>query len=152
LEQKGSIPVEMKARAIRPYPPANVKINGRYWPAYFEGDLIISWVNRNRSQQTGGEVLGWFDDSVTLEIGVTCQLILTEFDENNMELVTQNANVTAVNTFTLLASSINANTRKIQIILKTVRDVYECLSPFDHTIFISNLTAPSDVTFEVLEL
>lgn len=32
LELKGSHSVEMKARAIRPYPPANVKINDAYFP------------------------------------------------------------------------------------------------------------------------
>ncbi|OHC25061.1 MAG: hypothetical protein A3F63_10365 [Pseudomonadales bacterium RIFCSPHIGHO2_12_FULL_40_16] len=144
--------VEIKARAIRPYPPANVKINGKYWPAYFENDLVISWVNRNRLQQTGGEIIGYFEPGVTLEASVNCQLILTEFDENNIEIITQNTNVTAVNTFTLLASSMNPNTRKIKFVLKTIRDGFECLYPFEHSVLVSNLTAPTGVNFEVIEI
>lgn len=152
LNTTNVISLEMNGRAIRPYPPANVKVNGKFWPIYFEGDFSLTWVNRNRSQQTGGEIIGWFDNGVTLEAGVTCQLILTEFDENDIELVTQNVNVTAVNTFTLAASSMNTNTRKIKIVLKTIRDGFECLYPFEHTILFSNLTAPSNVDFEVIEV
>lgn len=71
LEQKGSNLVVMKARAIRPYPPANVKINSEYWPESITGDLELTWSDRNRLQQTGGEILGWYDSGVTLENGVT---------------------------------------------------------------------------------
>ena len=151
LENKGSIGVEMNARAFRPYPPANVKINDEYWPSFFEDDLSITWVSRNRLQQTGGEILGWFDDGVTLEVGVTCQLILTEYDEADLELVTQNADVTTVNTFTFLASNMNVNTRKISISIKTVRSGFECLHPFTHTIVRSTLVPPSNIIFEAVE-
>lgn len=146
------VPVEIQARAIRPYPSADVKINGRYWPAYLENDLVITWVNRNRLQQTGGSILGWFDGGVTLEQDTQTMLTITEYDANNTELSTQSANVTAVNTFTLLESGMSAGVRKIEITLKTVRDGYECLNPFTHSILISNLIAPSNVAFEVIEL
>lgn len=152
LENKGSIAIEMNARAIRPYPPANVKINGKYWPTYFEDDLVITWVDRNRLQQTGGSILGWFDGGVTLEPDTQTMLTITEYDANNIELSTQSANVTEVNTFTLLESGMSAGVRKIEITLKTVRDGYECLNPFTHSILISNLIAPSNVAFEVIEL
>lgn len=69
--------VEFNARAIRPYPPANVKINGEYYPERFVGDLFLSWVDRNRPQQTGGEIIGWFDDGVTREAGVNYRVRIT---------------------------------------------------------------------------
>lgn len=150
--EAGELPLEMNARAIRPYPPANVKINGKYWPTYFEDDLVITWVDRNRLQQTGGSILGWFDGGVTLEPDTQTMLTITEYDANNIELSTQSANVTEVNTFTLLESGMSAGVRKIEITLKTVRDGYECLNPFTHSILISNLIAPSNVAFEVIEL
>ncbi|WP_445344758.1 phage tail protein [Acinetobacter bohemicus] len=140
------------ARAIRPYPPANVKINGIFMPIYFEGVLQITWVDRNRLQQTGGEILGYFDSGVMLEPSTQTLLTVIELNINDIELATHSANVTAVNIFRLLASSVNPETRKIKIVLKTVRDDYECSYPFDHTVLISSLTPPDNVNFEVIEL
>jgi hypothetical protein len=149
LEHLGSIPVEMKARAIRPYPPANVKINGEYWPKEIETDLILTWVDRNRVQQTGGEILSWFDGGVTLESGVTYQLILVERDENAVELRTQNLSLGSLNAYTFATSAMNANTRSIEIILKSLRDGYECLNPFVHKVELSQFfSAPYDLTVE----
>lgn len=48
--------VEIAARAIRPYAPGDLKVNGEsYAPtAIYEGELAISWAHRDRIQQTGG--------------------------------------------------------------------------------------------------
>ena len=149
LEQKGSNQVEMKARAIRPYPPANVKINGEYWPTEIETDLVLTWVDRNRLQQTGGSILGWFDSSVTLETGATYQLILIEIDENDIELRTRNLRLGALNTYTLATSAMQVNTRKIEIILKSIREGYECYQAFNHIVELSQFfSAPYDLTVE----
>jgi len=83
--------VEIQARAIRPYPPANVKINDVYWPTEIETDLVLTWVDRNRLQQTGGSILGWFEGGVAIEPGTQTHLILTQFDENDVELATTSA-------------------------------------------------------------
>ncbi len=146
LEQKGSIPVEMKARAIRPYPPANVKINGEYWPEDIETDLIITWSDRNRLNQ---DVLDWFDSSIAIEPGTQTHLILTQLDENNHEVATTNANVTGTTSYIMPISSMQAATRTASITLKTVRDGYECLNPFIHTVELSQFfSAPYDLTVE----
>ena len=139
----------MKARAIRPYPPANVKINGEYWPKEIETDLILIWVDRNRVQQTGGEIIGWFDGGVTPESGVTYQLILVERDENSVELRTQNLSLGSLNTYTFATSAMNANTRTIEITLKSLRDGYESYQSFNHTVKLSQFfSAPYDLTVE----
>lgn len=148
LEQKGSNAVDMKARAIRPYPPANVKINGAYWPTEVEGDLTLTWVDRNRLQQTGGEILDWFDGGVTLENGVNYQLILTEIDENQIELRTQSINIGTINNYTLLASSMQEATHTIEVTLKTFKNNFECLQPFMHRVltgYIPPGSAPVDL-------
>ena len=153
LELKGSIPIEMKARAIRPYPPANVKINGEYWLGEIETDLVLTWVDRNRVQQTGGEIIGWYGGGVILESGTAYQLILTELDENQVELRAQNINLGTLNTYTFSTSTMNANTRTIEITLKTLRDSYECLQPFVHTVELSQFfSAPYDITYVVSDL
>lgn len=149
LEQRGSIPVEMKARAIRPYPPANVKINGEYWPEEIETDLVLTWVDRDRLQQTGGSILGWFDSGVAIEPGTQTHLILTQLGENDLELATTSANLTGATSYTMPISIMQASTRTLRIMLKTVRDSYECLNPFIHTVELSQFfSAPYDLTVE----
>ncbi len=130
-------PVEIHARAIRPYPPANVKINGEYYPQDIETDLILTWVDRNRLQQTGGIPLSWFDNGVAIEQGTQTHLILTQLDENQIELATNSANVSGANTFTFPISSMQAEARTVEIVLKTIRDGYECYQPFVHTVELS---------------
>lgn len=138
--------IEIQARAIRPYPPANVKINGEYWPEDIETDLVITWSDRNRVNQ---DVLDWFDSSIAIEPGTQTHLILTQLDENNLEVATTNANVTGTTSYTMPISSMQAATRTASITLKTVRDGYECLNPFMHTVELSQFfSAPYDLTVE----
>lgn len=141
----------LSSRAIKPYPPANVLINSAFKSGYFDGDFVLTWANRNRSQQTGGMPLGYFDSSISLEENTQTLLTVIELDANNVELVTHSINETASNSFTLLESAMQVNARSIHVILKTVRDGYECLYAFDHIVMRSTLVAPSNVTFEVIE-
>lgn len=124
-------PIEIRARAIRPYPPANVKINGEYWPVEIETDLVLTWVDRNRLQQTGGEILSWFDGGVTIESGTSTMLTIKELDVDEQVVATHNIDATGTNTYTLAISAMQANTRFVKVTLKTVRDGYECLQPFE---------------------
>lgn len=144
--------IEMVGLANRPYPPANVKINDKYWPAYFDDDFTLTWLDRNRLQQTGGDFIGYFESSVALEENTQTLLTVIELDADDLELATHSANVTALNSYTLLESVMQANTRSLRISLKTVRDGYECINAFNHIVRIANLTPPSNVTFEVIEL
>lgn len=67
--------VTMAQRANRPYPPANLQIAGVYFPDEIEASdlvgIVASWAHRDRTQQTGGAVLGWTAGSVGPEDGVT---------------------------------------------------------------------------------
>lgn len=152
LELKGSHSVEMKARAIRPYPPANVKINGEYWPAEIETDLILTWVDRNRVQQTGGEIIGWYEGGVTIEPGTTTHLNIIEQDKNGVVLATHNANATGTTSYTIAISAIQAETRTIEIHLKTVRDGYDSYHAFNHIAEIAKpFSAPYNLNVEYME-
>ncbi|CAM2991312.1 hypothetical protein [Acinetobacter celticus] len=149
IENVDAQQVEIHARAIRPYPPANIKINEEYWPIELETDLVLTWVDRNRVQQTGGSILGWFDSGVMIEQDTQTHLILTQFDENDVELATTNANVTGTTNYTMPISLMQADTRTVEIVLKTVRDGYECLNPFIHIVELSQFfSAPFDLTVE----
>lgn len=141
--------LSLSSRAIRPYPPANVKINDGYYPIVIETDLIVTWVDRNRVQQTGGSILGWFDGGVTIEQNTQTHLILTQLDENSLELATTNANVTGTSSYTMPISSMQADARFVKITLKTMRDGFDCLNPFVHTVELSQFfSAPYDLTVE----
>jgi len=76
--------VVMGQRAIRPYPPANVKIGGKDYPPRVVADdlvgIVATWAHRDRLQQTGGTVLGWTDASVGPETGVTYSARLVRTD------------------------------------------------------------------------
>lgn len=67
-----------QARIIRPYPVANVAINGVEWPQAGDlanyADLTVTWDNRNRLDQTAGYVVGQDDGDITPEAGTTCNL------------------------------------------------------------------------------
>ena len=46
-------------------------------------------------------------------------------------------------------SAMQADTRTVEIVLKTIRDGYECLNPFIHTVELSQFfSAPYDLTVE----
>ena len=74
--------IEMVGLANRPYPPANVKINGEYWPTEIETDLVLTWVDRNRLQQTGGIPVGWYEGGVSQEDGISYVLKISEYSKD----------------------------------------------------------------------
>ncbi|VXA55281.1 conserved hypothetical protein [Acinetobacter proteolyticus] len=145
--------LEMEARPIRPYPPANVKINSEYYPEEIETDLVVTWVDRNRLQQTGGSILGWTDGGVALESGAATMLIIKELDESNVVIATHNINATGTNTYTLAISAMQADTRYVEVSAKTVRDSYDSYQYFKHTVELSMFfSAPYNITYLVREV
>lgn len=76
LDSAAQVTVEMSARAFRPYPPAQFRINGQYYPTNDLASILVTWVHRNRVQQTGGELLGFEDGGVTPEQGTRYKIEL----------------------------------------------------------------------------
>lgn len=152
LSDAAALSVEMDARPIRPYPPANVKINDEYYPSEIETDLIVTWVDRNRLQQTGGSILGWTDGGVALESAASTTLTIKELDVDDIVIATHNINATGSNTYTLAISAMQAETRSIEVTAKTVRDGYESYQYFQHIVLLSTFfTAPYNITYTVRE-
>ena len=149
LNEAATYSLTLSSRAIRPYPPANVKINDEYYPIAIETDLIVTWVDRNRVQQTGGSILGWTDGGVTIESGTSTMLTIKELDVDDLVIATYNIDATGTNTYTLAISAMQAETRSIEVTAKTVRDGYECLQPFEYIVELSQFfSAPYDLTVE----
>ena len=143
--------VEIVARAIRPYPPANVKIDDAYYPLEYAGsNIVLTWVNRNRLQQTGGEIIGWFESGVTPEADVTYQLEVCEVADDGIESTLLNINVGSLNTYTIELGEILETTIKLRIKLFSIRSEYASYQAYEHTL-ATPLTPPSNLTatFEV---
>lgn len=126
--------VEFKARAIRPYPPADVKINDAYFPetTIISNNIVLIWVHRNRVQQTGGEIIGWYDGSVTTEEGVT---YFVEISSENTVL--HSVSNISVETYTIPASALIQN-KPHTLKLWSVRNGYESYQKFEHSFFVES--------------
>lgn len=70
-------------RAYKPYPANNVQYNDAYYfPSQYGGNIPggavgvrISWVDRNRLQQTVRDsIIDWYDSNITVESGVTYKI------------------------------------------------------------------------------
>lgn len=131
LEAATVLPVEMNARPIRPYPPANIKINDTYFieSIVVSNDVVVTWVDRNRVQQTGGSILGWTDETVSKEIGVTYSIELSSEDV----VLASDSNIDA-NTYTF-ASTLLIPNKPHKLKLWSVREGYESYQIFEHNFF-----------------
>jgi len=136
--------VEIKARAIRPYPPANVKINAAYFPetTVISNDIVLTWVHRNRLQQTGGEILGFYEGGITLETGVTYSIEIHADETVLHQAVDINAN-----TYVIPAAVLIQN-KPHRLRIWSVRDGYASYNFFEHSFFVESasliLTATTD--------
>lgn len=70
-------------RAARPYPPANLTINGSYFPETIGGQdsLQLAWNHRDKTQQTSGTLLDFFDGDIGPEVDVS--YVLELYNEEN---------------------------------------------------------------------
>lgn len=67
--------VAIMGRPNRPYPPGDFKVNGlSYDEGPYSGELTISWVHRDRLQQTSGTLADHFDGGIGPEAGTTYRL------------------------------------------------------------------------------
>ena len=63
------------SRAYNRYPPADIKINGQYFPKYIKPEIMtVTWVHRNRIQQTSG-LIGFTDGNITPEENTGYQVV-----------------------------------------------------------------------------
>lgn len=64
-------------RQGKPYPPANVKVNGANWPSILSGKLTVTWNSRNKKTQTA-TLIDWYGNNVTGETGTTYNIVIKE--------------------------------------------------------------------------
>ncbi len=138
LDDAETMTVEVRGRAARPYPPAQVRINGLYYPDAQSGDLVLTWVHRNRTQQTGGELLGFIDDGVTPEAGTTYRVEA----RGPTGTLLHSEDAISGTTATVPAASLVEN--PVTLMVYSVRDGLDCYQPFVHD--VSGLVPPANLT------
>lgn len=71
IDDAVAMSVTLAQRALRPYPPADFQIQGQYFPSYIVDSFDITWVHRDRLQQTAGVILSFLDGTIGPEAGTT---------------------------------------------------------------------------------
>ncbi len=107
--------VNFEQRAFRPYPPAQVRLNGEAYPETVSGDVTVTWVHRDRVQQADKLV----DDAMAgigPEPGTTYSLRLLDDDDDS---VTYSAADIAGTSHVIPAAALRAQNR---LELWSVRD------------------------------
>ena len=138
--------ITCSARAIRPYPPANVQINGEYFPAEVTGALILTWAHRNRMVQTSAVPLAWTAASSNVEDGVEYLLTLIGIDDQKTVLLDAESLGNVASHELDMTAYDHANYR---VQLQSVRDQHTCLQIFEHTFaYASYFSAPYNLTAE----
>lgn len=124
--------IDLASRQARPYPPANVQINGAYWPQTITGPLSITWAHRSRLIQAD-VLVPWTDGDIGPETGTTYTLEL--YDEAG-NLVRTETGITA-NNYTwsdeVADSGLGRLNGHVRVVLWAVRDGLDSWQVFDHT-------------------
>jgi hypothetical protein len=74
LASASNLPITLTQRVQRPYPPADVKVNGSSYPAAILGAYALTWKHRDRTQQLN--IIPQTDASIGPEAGTTYTLRL----------------------------------------------------------------------------
>lgn len=74
--------VTTNSRSYRPYRPASFAIEANLDPTFadqFTFPANLTWLHRNRLQETAGYLLDWEDGSITPEVGTTYDIVFTGY-------------------------------------------------------------------------
>ena len=69
--------VTMNSRAIRPYPPGDLRVNSVSYPsnAIYSDGMELSWAHRDRTQQTGGSIIDYSGGDIGPEFGTIYSVV-----------------------------------------------------------------------------
>lgn len=101
--------VKIQARASLPYRPAGLAVQGDLYPdkdLVRNYPLLVTWKSRNRFQETAGFFLGWEDDGIISEDGVTYKVRIYALDSDLQRIGIASENDITGNEFSFEADSI----------------------------------------------
>ena len=126
----GSAPVDtvvMDARAIRPYPPGNLRVDGTFEPGDWVGDYReITWAHRNRLTQTTGIFDDHLEGDIGPEMGVTYRLDVWGLDADGERqgavLYTESGITDTSRTLDTTTITTVAGQKQVEVAVTSVRD------------------------------
>lgn len=119
------------SRASRPYPPGQFQIGGLYYPATLAsaGDIVISWVGRNRLTQTV-TLIGYDEANIAPEANTT--YVVQFYDGATMVREVTGLTTTSF-TYTEAMQLEDGDITTLTVKLFSVRDGYESWQVHSHT-------------------
>lgn len=76
--------LNMNSRAVRPYPVGQLQVDGEYEPAAQKsGNVSVTWVHRDRLQQTSQAIIDHTDATMGPESGVSYHLVRRWIENNS---------------------------------------------------------------------
>jgi hypothetical protein len=127
--------VVMGARAVRPYPPANIKIAGSYYPAsLIDSPISMTWNHRDRKQQTAG-IIGFTEASIGPEAGVTYSIRLYNHITSALLHSVDNLTGTSYSSFPSFTGDYT-----LRLEMWSIRSTYQCFQKYVHTFSYLNTT------------
>jgi hypothetical protein len=126
-----------------PYRPANVTINGSYWPSQTMYPLVVAFARRNRITEEP-VVRSWTDADVTPEAGQTVTATLRRVDTNAVLAETTGITGTSVS----LDSTYSG---EVTLTLTSVRDGLSSYQPFVHRFTLTALRKTETGETRILE-
>ncbi|WP_087022380.1 phage tail protein [Thaumasiovibrio subtropicus] len=124
------ITTDIQARAFKPLPVCNVRLNGAYDPEETTLPITLSWLHRNRLSQVGQpeQLTSWYQGG-NPEPGVETRLEIYDQDKNKIvDLITNKSEI--------LIPNFETNPTKIEIILTSLRNETESQVKYRHSVII----------------
>lgn len=116
--------VTLAGRQARPYPPANVQVNGQYvvlpFPIISYVDLVFTWTHRDRVMQED-QLVGYTEPNIGPEIGVTYRVSLYDDANHSVPVITY-AGITDDHwTYTAAMQAVDGAPSRLYIELESMR-------------------------------
>jgi hypothetical protein len=123
--------VSIVARQEKPYPPGRFQLNSAYYPASFADgiDLVVSWVHRDRLQQTVS-VVDTYAAGIGPEAGTTYTV---EVRDSGNTIISQQTGISGTS-HTFTNATLGANYGNLTVNLWSVRDGIQSLTTHTHVI------------------
>lgn len=145
--------VGFNSRAIRPYRPGALQLNGSFsnnQNVVDESDVVLTWAHRDRTLQTTLIPEDFTAGDIGPEIGVTYRVKAVALDENyNVLAEVTNSNVGTVTTYDWDdATVLPDGTNKILFTVSSEKGLYESWQPA--SIYFNVLFSPSSLTYDIV--
>ena len=131
------------ARAVLPYPPQNVKIDGSYYPEIlqeYDTTVPLTWAHRNRVQQTGKYLLDFTSDTLADPEKGTTYIVSLRDMATDAVLFTKD--VGGATTYSIDVDALTLASGRYSLVIESVRDGHVCMQPFKYDILIAVVSEP----------